>query len=82
MRPDCAVTIGAGAIDDVDRHRNSVRALGQAQGVCRRVRCGTGARPQVHGGIKRGEQNIAPRNIELLIAQTLGSSLSELMQGL
>ena len=33
------------------------------------------------GGIERGERNLALRNIEA-IAQTLGISLSELMEGL
>ncbi len=33
------------------------------------------------GGIERGERNLALRNIDL-IAQTLGLSLAELMQGL
>jgi len=72
-----------GKADDIlARFGQRVRELRQAKGLSQEgfaAECGLD-RTYV-GGIERGERNLALRNIDL-IADTLGITLSELMNGL
>jgi ribosome-binding protein aMBF1 (putative translation factor) len=59
-----------------------VRELRKAQGYSQETFAAALALDRTYiGGIERGERNLALRNIEAM-AQTLGISLSELMEGL
>lgn len=68
--------------DILKRFGQRVRALRKAQGLSQEAfaaECGLDR--TYMGGIERGERNVALRNIER-IGQTLGISISDLMQGL
>ncbi len=70
------------AADILKRFGQRVRELRKARGLSQEAfaaECGLDR--TYMGGIERGERNLALRNIDL-IANTLGMSLSDLMNGL
>ncbi len=68
--------------DILKRFGERVRALRKAQGYSQETFAAACQLDRTYiGGIERGERNLALRNIEA-IAQTLGITLSELMDGL
>ena len=68
--------------DILERFGERVRALRKAQGYSQETFAAACQLDRTYiGGIERGERNLALRNIEA-IAQTLGITLAELMDGL
>jgi len=68
--------------DILERFGERVRALRKEQGYSQEgFAAACGLDRTYIGGIERGERNLALRNLDV-IAQTLGITLSELMEGL
>jgi len=68
--------------DILERFGERVRALRKVQGYSQEgFAAACGLDRTYIGGIERGERNLALRNLDV-IAQTLGITLSELMEGL
>jgi len=68
--------------DILERFGERVRALRKEQGYSQEAFAAACGLDRTYiGGIERGERNLALRNLEV-IAQTLGITLSELMEGL
>jgi len=68
--------------DILERFGERVRGLRKEQGHSQEAFAAACGLDRTYiGGIERGERNLALRNIDV-IAQTLGITLSELMEGL
>ena len=74
--------MGKRATDVLERFGQRVRELRKEQGYSQEGFAATCELDRTYiGGIERGERNVALRNIET-IAQSLGITLAELMDGL